>query len=130
MRYLEILALLGRNNYFYIKILSSIVFISCLISCGESFKMSQQRINSATQIICPDGKRYLIRHSYANEVKKAIEEDLKRKKERKSNENYTVIRIPNIESFHIAKMPPEKTIECLIEQKSFEELYPDYILSF
>lgn len=130
MRYLVISALFVRNNYFYLKILLLVSLQFCLVGCGESAKMRQQRIKTSTQIICPDGKKYLIRHAYAAEVKNAIAEDLKRKKERKSSENYTVIRIPNIESFHIPKMPPEKTIECIIEQNTFDELYPDYILSF
>jgi hypothetical protein len=81
----------------------------------------------ATQIICPDGSKFLVRFAYANEVKKAIENDLAKKISNKSNENFTVIRIPNIESFHIKQKSPEQLINCQINQDLYKVLYPNFI---
>ena len=72
----------------------------------------------------------MIRFAYAKEVKEAIMIDYKRKMREKSNENFTIIRIPNIESFHIHKMSPEKMMDCKIEQNYTKTIYPNYIKKF
>ena len=72
----------------------------------------------------------MIRYTYAHEVREAIKRDYQRKMREKSNENFTVIRIPNIESFHIHKMPPEKMMECKIVQNYIKKIYPNYIKKF
>ena len=72
----------------------------------------------------------MIRFAYANEVQEAIKKDYKRKIREKSNENFTVIRIPNIESFHIHKMSPEKMMDCKIVQNYTKKIYPNYIKKF
>jgi hypothetical protein len=88
------------------------------------------RSNTSTEIICPENKRFMIRFAYAREVEEAILKDYKRKIKEKSNENFTVIRIPNIESFHIHKMSPEKMMECKIVQSYTKKIYPKYIKKF
>ena len=112
---------LGKKNIFLI----SILFFSCSKNALEN-----NRKNISTEIICPDGKRHLIRYAYAKEVKMAIMKDYKRKIRENSNENFTVIRIPNMESFHIHKIPPEKIIQCKVVEDYIAKIYPSYIKKF
>ena len=112
---------LGKKYIFLIFIL----FFSCSKNTIEN-----NRKNIATEIICPDGKRHMIRYTFAKEVKMAIMKDYKRKIRENSNENFTVIRIPNIESFYIQKIPPEKIIECQVVEDYITKIYPSYIKKF
>ena len=112
---------LGKKNIFLIFIL----FFSCSKNAIEN-----NRGNISTEIICPDGKKYMIRYAYAKEVKMAIMKDYKRKIRENSNENFTVIRIPNVESFHIHKISPEKIIECQVVENYITKVYPSYIKKF
>jgi hypothetical protein len=100
-----------------------------IFSCSPS-PSEISRSNISTEIICPENKRFMIRFAYAKEVKEAIMKDYKRKMSEKSNENFTIIRIPNIESFHIHKMSPEKMMECKIVQSYTKKIYPNYIKKF
>ena len=100
-----------------------------IFSCSPS-QSEIERSNISTEIICPENKKFMIRFTYAKEVEEAIKKDYKRKMREKSNENFTVIRIPNIESFHIHKMSPEKMMECKIVQNYTKKIYPNYIKKF
>lgn len=100
-----------------------------LFSCSQNV-IESNRKNISTEIICSNGKRYMIRYAYAREVKKAIITEYKRKIREKNSENFTVIRIPNIESFHIEKVPPDKIIECKIVEDYIAKIYPNYIKKF
>jgi hypothetical protein len=111
----------GKKNIFIIFIL--------LFSCSKN-ALENNRRNISTEIICPDGKKYMIRYAYAEEVKMAIMKDYKRKIRENSNENFTVIRIPNIESFHIHKITPEKMIQCQVVEDYINKIYPSYIKKF
>ena len=57
-------------------------------------------------------------------------EEQRRKIAEKSSENFTIIRIPSVESFHIHKMSPEKMMECKIIQNHTSKIYPNYIKKF
>jgi hypothetical protein len=100
-----------------------------IFSCSPS-QSEIERSNISTEIICPENKKFMIRFAYAKEVEQAIINDYNRKMREKSNENFTVIRIPNIESFHIHKMSPEKMMECKIIQNYTKKIYPNYIKKF
>ena len=100
-----------------------------IFSCSPS-QSEIERSNISTEIICPENKKFMIRFTYAKEVEEAIKKDYKRKMREKSNENFTVIRIPNIESFHINKIPPEKIIECQVVENYITKMYPSYIKKF
>jgi len=89
-----------------------------------------ERANVSSEIICADGKNFMVRYAYANEVKEAINRDYARKVREGSSENYTVIRIPNIESFHIPKMPPEELSKCNVIDNFTKKIYPRYIKRF
>ena len=112
---------LGKKNIFLIFVL----FFSCSKNAVES-----NRKNISTEIICPSGKKYMIRYAYAKEVKMAIMNEYKRKIRENNVENFTVIRIPNIESFHIDKIPPDKIIECRVVEDYITKIYPNYIKKF
>ena len=112
---------LGKKYIFLLFVL----FFSCSKNALEN-----NRKNISTEIICPDGKKYMIRYAYAKEVKMAIMKDYKRKIREKSNENFTVIRIPNIESLYIQKIPPEKMIQCKVVEDYNARIYPNYIKKF
>jgi hypothetical protein len=60
----------------------------------------------------------------------AIMNEYKRKIHENNVENFTVIRIPNIESFHIEKIPPDKIIECRVVEDYITKIYPNYIKKF
>jgi hypothetical protein len=111
----------GKKNIFIIFIL--------LFSCSKN-TLESNRKNISTEIICPDGKKYMIRYAYAEEVKMAIMKDYKRKIRENSNENFTVIRIPNMESLYIHKIPPEKMIQCQVVEDYINKIYPSYIKKF
>ncbi len=121
---MKILAQLFLDKKFLI-----IIFLSFFCSCSKN-SIEIERNNISTEIICPENKRFMIRYAYAQEVKNAIIKDYKRKIAEKSSENFTVIRIPNIESFHIHKMSPEKMMECKIIQNHMNKIYPNYIKKF
>ena len=121
---MKILAPLVLNKK-YIYAIFFILFCSCSKNLTES-----ERENISTEIICPDNKRFMIRYAYAKEVKNAIIKDYKRKMAEKSSENFTVIRIPNVESFHINKMSPEKMMDCKITQNYINKIYPNYMKKF
>ena len=106
-----------------------IIFLSFFCSCSKN-SFEKSRKNISTEIICPENKRFLIRYAYEAEVREAIKRDYQRKIAEKSSENYTVIRIPNVESFHIHKMSPEKMMECKIIQNHTSKIYPTYIKKF
>lgn len=120
---MKILAQFARDKKYIF-----LIFI-LLFSCSKN-TIENNRRNVSTEIICPDSKRYMIRFAYAKEVKKAITNDYKRKIRENSNENFTVIRIPNIESFHIHKISPEKIIKCNIVDDYITKIYPGYIKKF
>jgi len=120
---LKILALL--------KIIKNIIFLLFLVNC--SFFNNQadiQRFEIASEIICPNNNRYMIRYAHKDEVRMAIQKDYYRKIREDSNESFTVIRIPNIESFHIEKAKPEELINCDIIESYIPNIYPSYIRSF
>jgi len=120
---MKILAQFARGKKYIFLIF--MLFFSCSKNSIEN-----NRKNVSTEIICPDGNRHMIRYTYAREVKTAIMNDYKRKIRENSNENFTVIRIPNIESFHIHKIPPEKIIECQVVEDYTAKMYPAYIKKF
>ena len=103
------------------------MFFICSCSASQS---DIDRSNTSSEIICPENKKFMIRFAYAKEVEQAIMNDYNRKMREKSNENFTVIRIPNVESFHIHKMSPEKMMECKIIQNYTKTIYPNYIKKF
>jgi len=107
-----------------------LTFVMIFICSCSTSQSEIDRSNTSTEIICPDNQRFMIRFAYSSEVKEAILKDYKRKIREKSNENFTVIRIPNIESFHIHKMSPEKMMECKIVQNYTKKIYPKYIKKF
>jgi len=117
------------EQLFLDKIFLLIFAMFFIFSCSSS-KSEVERSNVSTEIICPENKRFMIRFAYAREVKEAIMKDFKRKMREKSNENFTIIRIPNIESFHIHKMSPEKMMDCKIVQNYTKKIYPNYIKKF
>ena len=121
---MKILAQLCLDKKFLI-----LIFLSFFCSCSKNL-IETERNNISTEIICPENQRFLIRNAYAQEVKNAIIKDYKRKIAEKSSENFTVIRIPNVESFHIHKMSPEKMMECKIIQNHMSKIYPNYIKKF
>lgn len=106
-----------------------IILLSFFCSCSKN-SIETARNNISTEIICPENKRFMVRYAYEREVREAIKRDYQRKIAEKSNENFTVIRIPNFESFHIHKMSPEKMMECKIIQNHTSKIYPNYVKKF
>ena len=69
-----------------------------------------------TEILCPDGARILARYSTAEEVRAGIQQSYDDKKKYNTNENYTIIKMPNQRSFKVEKIPPEEMIKCSLRQ--------------
>lgn len=105
-----------------------LMIFSCAISKNSLKTIPRSEISS--EIFCQDGRSYLIRYIYAEELRNAIRSDYERKMNDKSSENYTTIKIPRIESFHIEKNPPENLINCEIKEGYLESNYPRYIRHF
>ncbi|NCA29049.1 MAG: hypothetical protein EBS92_07270, partial [Proteobacteria bacterium] len=99
-----------------------------IFSCTSQKELNRKNIS--TEIICQDGKKILVRFAYAQEVKKAIENHINRKLLTKTEDKFTVIRIPRIESFHVPKIPPEELIKCQIIDNQIYKAYPNYIRRF
>lgn len=113
------------------KIIRDILILFFLFSCSFfEDKAEIERFGIASEIICPNNKRYMIRYAYKDEVRMALQRDYYRKIREDSNESFTVIRIPNIESFHIEKAKPEELINCDIIESYIPNIYPSYIRSF
>ena len=106
----------------------SIIFVIFIFSCTSQKELNRKNIS--TEIICQDGKKILVRFAYAQEVKKAIENHINRKLLTKTEDKFTVIRIPRIESFHVPKIPPEELIKCQIIDNQIYKAYPNYIRRF
>jgi len=112
----------------FIRLLLSIIFAVFIFSCTSQKELNRKNIS--TEIICQNGKKIMVRFAYAYEVKKAIENHINRKLSTKTEDNFTVIRIPRIESFHIPKIPPEELIKCQIVDNQIYKAYPNYIRRF
>jgi len=113
------------------KIIRNILILFFLCSCSFfEDKAEIERFAIASEIICPNNTRYMIRYAHKDEVRMAIQRDYYRKIREDSNESFTVIRIPNIESFHIEKAKPEELINCDIIESYIPNIYPSYIRSF
>ena len=122
----QYLIMLGR-----LEIIRNFLILFFVFNCSFVEDKSEiDRFSIATEIICPNNKRYMIRYAYSHEVRMAIQKDYYRKIREDSNENFTVIRIPNIESFHIEKVKPEELINCDIIEGYIPNIYPNYIRSF
>lgn len=107
-----------------------VVILSLFAQSCSFYGAEKRRKNIATEIVCPNGKKFMVRYAYAHEVKTAVKDDIIRKAKTKINEDYTVIRIPTIESFHIPKILPEKLMECEFVQNNIKAIYPSYIKRF
>ena len=113
---------LKRSNLI---ILLGFLLISCVFN-GKNIPRSQ----IASEIICPDGKKYLIRYAYAREVFNAIRKDYVRKLRERSSESYTAMKIPGMESFLIEQNPSEKLISCQVSQGLLRNIQPRYVRYF
>ena len=111
------------------KILSIIIIVILFNNCGGSL-LEKNRNNITSEIICSDTKRFMIRYTYAGELKKALYDDIRRKNQHNYKEKYTIIRIPNIESFHIPNELPENLLKCQIIDNHITKAYPNYIKRF
>lgn len=100
-----------------------------LINCGINYKENERK-NITSEIICSDTKRYMIRYVYADELKQAIYHDIHRQKMSQYKVNFTVIRIPRIESFHIPNTIPQDLLKCQITDNYIKKVYPNYIRKF
>ncbi len=94
---------LNRNNFLKIEWLVLVIFT--LFSCSVNRKIFD------TEVSCQK-VRVIVRFASAEEVKSAIEKAVEDKKKYKSNENYTVIRLPGNRSFRIEKLTPEDAAKC------------------
>jgi hypothetical protein len=105
------------------KIFCLILFFFCLTSCKK-----EPIFNS--EIICPDGKRILVRFARAKDVIEGIQKAHINKKREGTGETYTPIRLPDKRSFRVEKIPPEKMIECQVVESEFGAVDPNYVRHF
>ncbi len=112
------------------KALILLIAIGFLINSCSSGSNAIHRKQIASEILCPDGKNYLIRYAYADEVLNAIRKDYMRKITAKSSESFTIMIISGVESFVIEQTGPEKLINCKIKQGLLNDIYPRYVHRF
>lgn len=105
-----------------------IIFVLLIQNCRS--KIDDMRKNITSEIICSETKRYMVRYVYANELKQAIMNDIKYRENHNYKINFTIIRIPRIESFHIPNSSPEELIKCQITDNHIKKVYPNYIKRF
>jgi hypothetical protein len=107
-----------------------LIFLVFLINSCSGSPLENKRNNVSSEIICSNNKRFMIRYVYATELRKALHDDIKRKKQHNYKENFTIIRIPKIESFHINGELPENLLKCQIIDDNIKKIYPSYIKRF
>jgi hypothetical protein len=107
-----------------------LIFLIFLLNNCSGNSLKNERNNVSSEIICGKNKRFMIRYVYATELKKALYDDIKRKKQHNYKENFTIIRIPKIESFHINGELPENLLKCQIIDDHIKKIYPNYIKRF
>lgn len=103
---------------------ASIIFLFFISSCGllstkhgEIKNKREEIIYSHTVLDCPNGRKITLRYNNASEVKKAIAEAIRKKKNEKTGDNFTALRFgSHHRSARINNMPPEETARCSVYQ--------------
>lgn len=107
-RFLAILDKCARN--------SLILFF--LLAGGCSSKKS----NIHSEIICHDGRKFLIKHKRAAETSDGIRKFYDTKMRAGTKENYTVIKYKDGFSVQIKRVPPEELVQCQVREIYWERI--------
>lgn len=86
-----------------------VLFLS-VTSCKEKLPL----INS--ELICPGNYRILVKFTRAADLKEAIYTAYIAKKARRTNENYTVVKLKDGRSIGFNKIPPELAMTCIVQE--------------
>ena len=92
--------------------------------CGGCSK-NEVKFDS-TLVICPDGKRLLIKYFSPEKVKKSILANIEEIKEYNFNQNFTAISDGNM-SVMINNFKPEEMNRCSLERAVYSRNYLNFI---
>ncbi len=96
---------------------SFVLFFLVLAGC---FSSKDRNIHS--EIICPDGRKILIKHQRAEETYEGIKRFYDTKMRKGTKENYTVIKYKDGYSVQIKRTPPEELIQCKVREIYLEHV--------
>lgn len=83
-------------------------FFCVIISCTEILP------DYDTEILCADNSRFLIYNTDYRDVILGLKNHIKQRYETHTDENYTVIKLPDGRNTHIRNITPEQMIKCKI----------------
>lgn len=106
--------------------LTVVVFLLLLNGCTVFRK--EPKMN--TEIVCPNGKITLVTFVRAKELKRAILVAYKEKKNLRTSENYTAVRLEDGRSFVLKNLPPEVAASCDLVESKVGEVEASYIHHF
>lgn len=114
------MAKLNLSNIFKITL---IIFLLGQTSCSAF----QKKVDFNTEIICPDGSNILIKFVRAVDVKRAIQVAYDTKMRLRTQENYTIFRLPDGRSFHLLRISPETMLGCSLQESRVGVVDPTYV---
>ncbi len=114
------MAKLNLSNIFRIILITSLL--------GQtSCSIFKRKVDYNTEIICPDGSNILIKFVRALDVKRAIQAAYDLKIKLRTQEGYTIFRLPDGRSFHLLRISPEKMLGCKLEESRLGVVDPSYV---
>lgn len=97
-----------------VKIGKILLLISILIATFSCFDGG--RMNSNTEIFCPDGLKVLVKFAKLEDVRAAIILAYEQKKRAGTSERETVFKLLDGRSFRVEKVPPEQMMKCSLKE--------------
>jgi len=83
---------------------------------------SSKKSNIHSEIICPNGRKILVKHENAAETYAGIRKFYDIKMRGHTEESYTVIKYKDGYSVQIKKFPPEEMIKCQVRDIYLEDV--------
>lgn len=106
------------------KIFFSLVFVLQFIACSDPPP------DFNTELICPNGSAILVKFVRAKELRDAINAAYINKKQQKTLEGYTPIRLKDGRSFVLKNLPPEMASSCSLSESKVGKVESSYIHHF
>lgn len=106
------------------KIFFSLVLVLQFIACSDRLP------DFNTEIVCQNGSAILVKFVRAKDLRDAINTAYINKKQQKTSEGYTPIRLKDGRSFVLKNLPPEMASSCSLRESKVGHVESSYIHHF